>query len=202
MPARASIAALRKVSLLLACAALAQAAGSVAHAQEVAADQTAGFQAFARYCLNATGWKDGPGPQLLEASDISEDERRAVVSTGGAYRFYLLQDDPRVLLALQWEEREMTSMRVGRGGSNERRPVLAVGGRCVVYSHENRWDGMAEALERLTGVKPRDASSPDSGLDAFIMIDTDRMSDAAKELRPWSFTTSRADGTTMYRAIM
>ena len=166
------------------------------------AEDTVGFRTFEQYCLDAKKWKGTPDLEPAGADELSSLESRAFASAPGTFRVFLASAEPRVLLGLQWQEMQASSVAVRNGRTDEsrRRPVTLVGGRCIVFSHENDWRGMPEAFERVTGVTPRDISNPETGLDGLMaMVLNAARSD---EPRAHTFGATRLDGTTMYRAIM
>jgi len=166
------------------------------------AEDTVGFDTFERHCLDAKRWKDTPDLARVEG-ELSSQERQAFNLPGGDFRVFLASAEPRVLLGLQWQEMQANQVSVRGGRVDEtRRPVTLVGGRCIVFAHEDVWQGMPEAFERVTGAKPQDISSPDRGFDGLMTIDTAAASRSSGVPRAHTFGASRLDGTTMYRAIM
>ena len=168
------------------------------------AEDTIGLKTFERYCLDARDWQATPDLAPAAAGELSSLESQAIASHGGKLRVFLASAEPRVLLAFEWEEMKATGL-VFRDGKIDRtrsQPVTLTAGRCIVFAHEDVWQGMPEAFERAIGVAPRDISNKDQGLDGLMAIDLDATSDFPREPRASTFGVTRRDGTTLYRAIM
>jgi hypothetical protein len=152
------------------------------------AEDTVGFKTFERYCLDATRWKGTPDLARAEG-EMSPLESRAF-APGGDFRVFLASAEPRVLLGLQWREQRLGPSLVG------------VEGRCTIFAYEDVWEGMAETLERITGIEPRNISSAETGMDGLMVTDMAAFEQVEDVNRPNTFGATRLDGTTMYRAIL